>query len=206
MSLLKQYIAESVKTYSFKVKIAGELKEDALEKMTVALKKYDCDSVGKGKRTPIQEAPLDFPEMKNTHVTIFDISCRYPVTSHVLTQYLAEKLQMSASCIRVRSPGEEAEIELNSLAQGRIGTNSEALLNKPYENSNNQDLVGDKRNISFLKELSKVKHEGEVYKGINDELLAKSAPTEKSTVDVNIGTTSPIGSNPTKFVDPYKGR
>ena len=208
MSLLKQYIAESVKTYNFKIKIAGDLKEDTVEKMNAALKKYDCDGVGKGKRTPIQEAPLDFPEMKNTHVTIFDINCRYPVTSHVLTQYLSEKLSMSASCIRVRNPGEEAEIELNSLALGRVGKSStEALLNQPYENSDNQKLVGDKRNIDFLKELSQFKHEGEQYKGVNDELLSKSAPKEKSTTDINIGTTSPIGSKKTNtFVDPYKGR
>jgi hypothetical protein len=208
MSLLKQYIAESVKTYNFKIKIAGDLREDILEKMNVALKKYDCDGAGKGKRTPIQESPLDFPEMKNTHVTIFDIECRYPVTSHVLTQYLAEKLSMSASCIRVRSPGEEAEIELNSLAIGRVGQNStQALLNQPYENSDNQKLVGDKRNIDFLKELDQFKHSGEAYKGVNDQLLAKDAPKEKMTVDVNIGTTSPIGSKKTgAFVDPYKGR
>lgn len=208
MSLLKQYIAESVKTYNFKIKIAGELKEDTVEKLNVALKKYDCDGVGKGKRTPIQEAPLDFPEMKNTHVTIFDIACRYPVTSHVLTQYLSEKLSMSASCIRVRNPGEEAEIESNAQAISRVGQSStEALLNQPYETSDNQKLVGDKRNIDFLKELSQFKHEGEQYKGVNDQLLAKNTPKEKSTTDINIGTTSPIGSKKTgKIVDPYKGR
>lgn len=207
MSLLKQYIAESVKTYNFKVKLAGDLREDIVEKMNVAMKKYDCDSIGKGKRTPIQEVPLDFPEMKNTHVTIFDIECRYPVTSHVLTQYLAEKLSMSASCIRVRSPGEEAEIELNSLALGHTPTSTEALLNQPYENSNNQKLVGDKRNIDFLKELDQFKHAGEAYTGVNDQLLAKDTPKEKLTIDVNVGTTSPIGSKKTgTYVDPYKGR
>jgi hypothetical protein len=209
MSLLKQYIAESVKTYTFKIKIAGDLKEDTVEKMTVAMKKYDCDSIGKGKRTPIQEAPLDFPEMKNTHVTIFDVSCRYPVTSHVLTHYLSEKLNMSASCIRVRNPNEEAEIELNALAIGRVGKSStESLLNQPYEETNNQDVVGEKHKLNFLQELGKVKHEGEVYKGVNDELTAKSAPKDSPPkVDTNIGTTSPIGSTKTaKPVDPYKGR
>lgn len=209
MSLLKQYIAESVKTYNFKIKIAGDLKEDTVEKMTAAMKKYDCDGIGKGKRTPIQETPLDFPEMKNTHVTIFDITCRYPVTSHVLTQYLAEKLQMSASCIRVRNPGEEAEVELNALAIGRVGKSStEALLNQPYEDNDNQATVGEKQKLNFLQELGKVKHAGEVYKGVNDELTAKGVPTEAAPKeDTNIGTTSPIGSTKkAKIVDPYKGR
>jgi hypothetical protein len=208
MSLFKQYIAESVKTYNFKIKIAGDLREDMVEQMNSAMSKYDCDSVGKGKRTPIQEAPLDFPEMKNTHVTIFDVSCRYPVTSHVLTQYLAEKLKISTSCIRVRSPGEESEIELNFNGQKRIGSSTESLLNQPYENTDNQKLVGEKAKLNFLQELGKIKHEGEAYKGVNDQLLAKSVPSESSPkVDTNIGTTSPIGSTKSaKNVDPYKGK
>ena len=105
-------------------------------------------------------------------------------------------------------PGEQAEIELNSLTFGRVGQSStEALLNQPYETSDNQKLVGDKRNIDFLKELDQFKHAGESYKGVNDQLLAKDAPKEKPTTDINIGTTSPIGSKKTgTFVDPYKGR
>ena len=50
-------------------------------------------------------------------------------------------------------------------------------------------------------------HRGEQYKGVNDELLAKSSPEEKpAQKDDNIGTTSPIGSKSMKFVDPFKGQ
>lgn len=207
MSTFKQYIAESVKTYEFKVKIAGELPEGLDSNMKSALMKYDCASVSKGKRTPIQESPLEFPELKNTHVTIYDISCRYPVTAQVLREYLASTLKIQECCIRVRNPKEEEHIEENMEALGRVGKSTESILNKPYENEDHQGTVGEKSKLSFLKELEKTSHKGEQYKGVNDQLLAKSSPEEsKAPVDSNIGTTSPVGSHSIKFVDPFKGR
>ena len=107
MSTFKEYLSESVKTYEFKIKIAGDLPEGFDNAMKSALSKYDCASISKGKRTPIQESPLDFPEMKNTHVTIFDVTCRYPATPQALTEYLSDQLKIARTGIRVRNPREE---------------------------------------------------------------------------------------------------
>ena len=61
-----------------------------------------------------------------------------------------------------------------------------------------QSIVGDGAVYSVLKELGKNKHQGTQYKGVNDQLLAKKAPSEKTSAcaktDKSIGTTSPIGS------------
>ena len=111
MSTFKEYLSESVKTYEFKIKIAGDLPEGFDKAMKTALMKYDCASISKGKRIPIQESPLDFPEMKNTHVTIFDVACRYPVSTQTLTEYLADQLMIARGGIRVRSAREEEIIE-----------------------------------------------------------------------------------------------
>lgn len=201
-----EYLTESVKTYQFKIKLAGDMGNDVADRMKSALMKYDCAKLSSGKRTPIQESPLDFPEMKNTHVTIYDAECKYPTTSHELTHYLAEKLKISASCIRVRSSAEESEIESNMAAQKRVGSSTAALLNQPYENTDNQNLVGEKGKLNFLQELGKIRHEGEVYADVNPEIMAKTSPKEQAPkVDSNIGTTSPIGSKSMKFVDPFKG-
>jgi hypothetical protein len=184
MATIREYIAESVKTYEFKVKIAGDLPEGIEQAMKTALMKYDCASVSKGKRNPIQESPLDFPDMKNTHVTIFDVSCRYPTTSQVMTEYLADTLKIARGGIRVRNHQEEAEIAMNLEGADRIDTKGDAVLGKDYEASDNQDLVGTKRTFKLLKELGKKIDE----------------------TDSKIGTTSPVGSQTTKFVDPYKGQ
>lgn len=199
MTTFIDYLAESVKTYDFKIKIAGDLPDGFDKAMKECLMKYDCASITKGKRTPIQESPLDFPEMKNTHVTIFDISCRYPATPQVIAEYLSDKLKINRGGIRVRSAKEEEDLTANLEAMNRIGTSTEAILNKPYEDGPKE------KKLDFLKDLES--HRGEQYKGVNDELLAKSAPEEKpAQKDDNIGTTSPIGSKSMKFVDPFKGQ
>lgn len=195
------YLSESVKTYDFKIKIAGDLPEGFDKAMKDCLMKYDCASISKGKRTPIQESPLDFPDMKNTHVTMFDVSCRYPATTQVIAEYLSDKLKIARGGIRVRSAKEDQEQTDNLEAVSRIGTSTEAILNKPYE-----DAPKEKK-LDFLKDLGKISHKGEQYKGVNDSLLAKSSPEEKlAEKDDNIGTTSPIGTKSMKFVDPYKGK
>ena len=180
MSTFKEYLSESVKTYEFKIKIAGDLPEGFDKAMKTALMKYDCASISKGKRIPIQESPLDFPEMKNTHVTIFDVACRYPVSTQTLTEYLADQLMIARGGIRVRSAREEEIIEDNLEGLNRIGTSTEAILNKPYETESAQDQVGDKKVLNFLKELGKISHKGDQVKGVNDAILAKSSPEEKS--------------------------
>ena len=111
MSTFKEYLSESVKTYEFKIKIAGDLPEGFDKAMKTALMKYDCASVSKGKRIPIQEAPLDFPSLKNMNVTIFDIECRYPTTPQTLTEYLADQLKLSHANIRVRNTREQENID-----------------------------------------------------------------------------------------------
>jgi hypothetical protein len=204
MSTFKEYLSESVKTYEFKIKIAGDLPEGFDKAMKTALMKYDCSSISKGKRIPIQEAPLDFPEMKNTHVTIFDVSCRYPATPQTLTEYLVDQLKIARGGIRVRNTREQENIDDNVEAMNRIGTSTEAILNKPYETESAQDQVGGKKVLNFLKELGKISHKGEQVKGVNDDILAKSSPEEKSATNSdNMGTTSPIGSNK---ADPFKGQ
>jgi hypothetical protein len=180
MSTFKEYLSESVKTYEFKIKIAGDLPEGFDKAMKTALMKYDCASISKGKRIPIQESPLDFPEMKNTHVTIFDVSCRYPVTTQSLTEYLSDQLKIARAGIRVRNPREEEIIEDNLEGLNRIGTSTEAILNKPYETESAQDQVGDKKVLNFLKELGKISHKGDQIKGVNDAILAKSSPEENA--------------------------
>jgi len=181
MSTFKQYLAESKKVYSFKVKIAGEVDKKIVEHMKVALSKFDCASVSKPKRTPITETPLDFPEQKYNFVNIFDVSCNYPTSPVEMASYLAEKLRIQACCIKVQTEGEDLEQNQNLQSYKRIGTSTESILNKPYEETpaTVQKLVGANR-LGFLQELGKVKHAGEQVKGVNDQLLAKSVPTGSS--------------------------
>ena len=178
MGTFKQYLSETKKVYTFKVKIAGEVDKKISEAMKIALSRFECTNVSAAKRTPITEVPLDFPNLKHTHVNIFDITCNYPGTTQEVHASLVETLRISSGNILVRTNAEQMEQDFALAGKNRIGTKAPALLNNPnLEDVNGQDLVGDKKVMSFLKELGKNSHKGTEYKGVNDQLLAKSAPT-----------------------------
>lgn len=197
MKSFKDYLTESKKVYEFKIKIAGDCPKDCSSKIKAALSQFSCESCGGGKSTPIQESHADFPELKNVQITTFEVSTNYPATSNQIRDAVASSLQKSLSEIRVRNPQEEKEVEINHQHHNKSG---ESLLEKDYEASNNQDLVGEKKITSFLKELSKTKKEPEQYTGVNDELTPAKAPKEKKprTQKEKINSTSPVGSRKVK--------
>lgn len=109
MSVFKKYLAEATKQYDFVIKVAGEIAEDFEDNLEIALKKWDVANLSSGKKTPIQNVPLDFPNITNTEVTVYEATLNYPVTQNELRLYLADVLNTSTDYIRVRKPGEPYE-------------------------------------------------------------------------------------------------
>ena len=195
MKSFTEYLMESKeeKKYSFKIKIAGDLPENCEDVMETALQKYQVAKFVKTKTTPIQAKLRDFPTMENSQVSIFDIELEYPTTSAVLTTYMLEQTGLTAERIKVRSPAEDEEAELN--AEHLDEDDAKALLTQDYKKENNQNTVGDKGISNFLKDLAKVRKEHVQYKGVNDAILAKKAPKEKSQEQAKpVAGKSPIGS------------
>lgn len=177
MKSFKEYLLESKQTYDFKIKIAGECPEKCADKIKEALSQYDVASCSSGNRSPIQESHFDFPEHKNCEVTVFEVCLNYPTTSAQVSAAVSHGLKKSETAIRVRNPLEEAEVVLNHANDEKT---EEALLEKDLEEVDGQKLVGQKHTMSLLKELGKNKTTGTQYKGTNDKLLAKKAPSEKA--------------------------
>jgi hypothetical protein len=194
MKSFKDYLVESIeeKKYTFKIKVAGDLPEHFEDAAKAALQKYQVASFNKGKTTPIQSKLVDFPTLENAQVTVFEVELDYPTTSTVLTSYMAEHTGVDPCCIKVRSLKEEEEAELN--AENFVDGKKGSLLNQDYAKENNQNIVGDKHVASFLKELSKTSKEYQPtqYKGVNEKILAKSAPKEKATASEKVSSSKSI--------------
>lgn len=205
MKSFQEYIVESKKTYPFTIKLCGTLPESADKIMKSAMHKFMVNKLSKGKSTPIQAMPLDFPGQSNVEVHVFEVDLQYPTTSAVLTELLADNLKISPSQLRVRNPIEMAEIALNLEHNEKTG---ESLLNKDYESdAKAQNLVGQKSVSNFLKELMKDRAEITEYTGVNDQLMAKSQPKETAAaVEEAKPGVSPVGSRQNKIPDPYKGK
>jgi copper chaperone CopZ len=190
MKSFKEYLIESKQVYEFKVKIAGDLPDGCAKRIKEALTKFKVENCSAGKSTPIQETQIDFPSHKNVGVTVFDVTTEYPATSLEIRDTVAEHCDIALSCIKVRNLKEEEENELNHANDEPTG---EALLEKPLEEVNGQKLVGDKHIMSLLKDLTKNKKSLVQYKGVNDKILAKKAPIEKTVKAEKVpATKSPI--------------
>jgi hypothetical protein len=194
----KQYLIESKKTYSFRVKIAGDCPQKCEALMKDALVKHQCTKVSKGKRTPVQENPHDFPELKNMEVSLFDVECDYPATSQQVLDQIPTTLNLPLSVIRVRTPAEQAEADLNQENIYPNGKEKGALLDKDYEtNTEGQKVVGDTHVSNFLKELEKINAErkAKTVKTEASEKVESSAPEYDTPKD---GQTSPLAKGKTK--------
>lgn len=175
--------SEEEKKYSFKIKIAGVLPENCEDCMEAALQKYKVCRFTKGKSTPIQENLLDFPNVKNAEMTVFEAEVDYPATSAVVAELIAGATGIGRDCIRVRTPMEEANWEIEHEHElSEDDKEKKALLGQDYEKSNNQNMFGEKHVSSFLKDLTKQRKQSKVeqVKGYNDTLLAKKMHSEKA--------------------------
>lgn len=186
MKSFTEYLIESAddKKYAFKIKIAGDLPENCEDCMETALQKYKVSRFTKGKSTPIQENLLDFPNVKNAQMTVFEAEVDYPATSAVMAELISNATGIGKDCIRVRTPQEEEnwEVEHEHDLQKEDTKDAKALLGQDYEKSKDQVMMGDKYVSNFLKDLSKSRKDATPYKGANETLLAKKLHKEKADV------------------------
>jgi len=157
MKTFKEYLQENIltKKYPFRVKVAGDFTAEQETKLKSMMDRFKVDSFKKVGVTPIQELPLDFPQVKNCEVSIYEVTVDYPTTQQELTEYLTQGLQVSKQNLVVRHPNEPYE-EYQHQEPKREG----ALLNDPdYKEAGNpqfEDYYGDKYNSGFVKELNDI--------------------------------------------------
>lgn len=156
MKTFIDYLTESKKIYEFKIGIAGDVPEDIEARMESALKKYGVSKVSKGKKTPIQERPLDFPRLKNIDVRYYEVELTYPTTSQVLQEYLGSCCEIEKSHIIVRTPGEPLERYQEDKTEETYET---ILTTEDLGGDSAQKDVGGNRVMELLKELEKARKE-----------------------------------------------
>ena len=158
MKHLKEYITESKKTYEFKVGIAGDIPEDFEKNLRTAMEKFHVVNMSAGKKTPIQERPLDFPQLQNMEVTYFEVEVNYPTTQAILQEYVGQQCCVEQSHIIVRNANEAQEIEQQEMAK-QPETYTPKIGSEIEEGESAQESVGDSRVMSLLKELETARKE-----------------------------------------------
>ena len=190
MSTFKDYLTEAVKSYDYKIKVAGDLDKDFASKLESALAKFEVSKMSAGKKTPIMTLPLDFPALSNEQVTIFDVTTNYPEAPRVMHEYLSDILRVPATHLVVRKPGEPTEqyqTDMDMAKKSEYRTKLQDIEYSEHAKIKPEDFHSKEANMSLLKELLK------------DRADSKDQPKEKSNImpnedDKTAG--SPISTGP----------
>jgi hypothetical protein len=160
MKKFLEYITESEKKYEFKIRIAGhDIPEDRATKLETALQKYELVSFASGRKTPIQENPLHFPQIQNCEVMTYDVVVKYPATATILQKYLADTVGLAETHVLVTSPTEPFEELVNPATKNDT---YEPILSKTEMEDADPDAqskVGANRVMDLLKELEQARAE-----------------------------------------------
>ena len=200
MSTFTQYLAESTKSYDYKIKIVGASKDIDKNALETALQKFDLANMSAGKTTPIMTQPLDFPTLSNEQVTIFDVTTNYPTTTREMKEYLSDIMRIPATHIVVRKPGEpteqyQADMQIKSEYRNKLHD----IEYKDAPKVNAEDFHSTKANMSLLKELLK---DREAH-ALNME-VGKDNKTQEVQSNEEQGIPSPLSKASNPHPDPKR--
>ena len=157
MKTFFDYLAENKKSYQFKISVAGD-HTGMSEHMHSALTKYGVQKFSQGKRTPIQERPLEFPNMQNIEIVHFEADLTYPTTPAVLEEYLGTVCNVPRSHIRVRNSADPVNVTYEETGK-KTEIYTPLLDTEQLESVSGQDMAGQNRVMSLLKELEVARKE-----------------------------------------------
>ena len=195
MKSFKEYLAESKKTYSLKVKVAGELPESFADDLKERLSNRGIVTFEQMKTTPVQELPHDFPELKNMEVHTFDVATEYPLTTSEIEKEIFEMGCCEPGYYKVRNSASPTEID-QITAGSTVDYEGALLHDNQYKEGmkvKHKEYFGDDFNKDFLKSLSKEAKERSKELG-HDKLKADIYQDTPKLKQDKAGIASPVGS------------
>jgi hypothetical protein len=185
MKNFQEYLAESQRTYNYRIKIVGDVAPDFVKMLEEKLKQFDPVKISAIKKTPIQAKPADFPAAANESVASMDVEFRYPAIEPQIQQ-LAQLLGLNPNRIRLLTTAYE-----DSMAEEKDKIeeqNKDLLTDTDYpapdaeQKALSKDYSADPYQHAVLKN---------AYRSEFTVAGGKTPPAE-TTNDLPMGTTSPM--------------
>ena len=206
MKSLHDYIAERNSNYAFRIKVAKQNPKDIMEEIKNALNAYQLVDITTPKSLPVQEH-REFPKWGPCECWQFEATVAYPTTQVQIAQLLKERTGMQAEWVCVYGK-QQADDNDAFEAYGKDHTGSLLLDSELKDAPGGQDLVGDRRKDSLLKELDQQSPKMVALES-DAELVSTRAkertPNAQTTNQLPQGTKSPVGSQQNKL-PPVKGK
>lgn len=168
---LKQYIAETERSYTYRLKTIVPLDDEAMERIERALLKYQPMELTRPRKTMFQQNPLDFTNVEAAEVWMVDFTLALPASGYVLGEEIRHLMGAHERHVIVRGSNDPTEVESerilvsNEIADeaAKLGLKPSGLLTDPTysEVTPMEDLYGKVHNEKFLDYLRTVQKERE---------------------------------------------
>jgi hypothetical protein len=202
----KQYLAESEKTYNYRLKTVALLDKDTVSRIEKYFARHNLIKTSAVIKTPLQKAPLDFESIPNREVFILDFSLGLPISSFIMQRELVGLLGLPGDCLIVRGENDpieiqndaadqHAQIEAQAEKKGMAATpllGSESEYPEAEQTADGHNYYGDSYNsrlMTYLKTLAderkeeqKVETKSPLFSWLNDP---KKDEPKQDTADFN---------------------
>lgn len=111
MKKFQEYLAESQRTYNYRIKIVGDVEPGFVKALEEKLKQFDPVKISAVKKTPIQLKPADFPAHANESVNSMECEFRYPAIEPQIQQ-IARLLGLDENRIRLLTSAHEESLDV----------------------------------------------------------------------------------------------
>jgi len=187
MNTLAKYLAESQRTYNYRIKIVGDVPAGFVKGLEAKLDQFDVVKVSTPKTTPVRKSNTDFPAFPNQSMTIVDVEFRYPAIEPQIKQ-LAQLMGLDPNRIVMNTTAYEDS--LNQEANRVQELNQDLLKDTDYPED-------DAEQRALKKDYSAEPHDHVVLKNAyrSDFTVAGGrTPAAKTTNDLPQGIKSPISN------------
>ena len=197
MKNFKEYLAESERTYNYRIKIVGELPSGFCDALKGRLDQFDPLKIGTEKTTPIQAKPADFPAFENEKITSIDVMSRYPAIEPQIKQ-IARLLGLDENKIIMQTSVFD---DSNADYQNKLADQPEPVLTSEYpkDDAKQEELKKDYSADPFDHAVLK-----NAYRSNFTIAGGKTKPAE-TTNDLPMGVKSPMTTPEPKPKRPATG-
>ena len=157
MKSLKQYLAESEKTYAFRLRSLNEISDAHMDRIETHMKKYSMESMGAPKKT-VMHKPRGFADVGAQEVYISDFTTKLPATPSSLHEEIASICGCNLGSMIVNNMNEANELWDIEESSDDDSDPTSVLADADYSEAENikvEDHFGDAYNEKMLKNAPK---------------------------------------------------
>lgn len=186
MKNFHEYLAESQKTYVYRIKIAGDVSSEFMKGLKEKMTQFDPVRIGELRSTPVQRNLIDFPGVENERINMFDVEFRYPAIHPQITS-MAQMLGLDPN-----------RLVMHTIAyDDKLGNELEAIKDENQNLLADTDYpVDDAEQKRLKKDYAADGHDKQVVQNAYHTkfvVAGGKTPRAETTNDLPQGDNSPIG-------------